>query len=81
MANVKQIRLNKLYFHHALTTTNRAVCVLGGKTSVAQDLPALVHKIQPWLKFEIKSKSESAAEDSQATERSGELSKCRLENT
>lgn len=55
MVNVKQIRLNKLYFHHALSTTNRAVCVLGGKTPPAQDVPALVHKVQPWPKFGIKS--------------------------
>lgn len=78
MANVKQIRLNNLYFHYALSATNMAVCVLGGKTSLAQDLPALVHKVQPWLKFGIKNRSE----DSQATEiKSGELSKCRLENS
>lgn len=64
MAKVKQIRLNKLYFHHALSTTNRALCVLKGETSLAQDLPALVHKVQPWLKFGIKSRSESSDEDS-----------------
>lgn len=75
MAKVKQIRLNKRYFHHSLKVPNRAVCLLGGKTSLAQGLPVLVPKVQPWLKFRIKSRSEPAGRDSQAMERSGEHSK------
>ncbi|KAJ7396243.1 hypothetical protein BTVI_146937 [Pitangus sulphuratus] len=50
--------------------------VSGEKTSLAQDLLALVPKVQPWPKFRIKSKSE----DSQATGRSGDHSKRALEN-